>query len=29
MSAERLLSTGFVFEHPTLKSACQWVVAKS
>jgi uncharacterized protein (TIGR01777 family) len=29
MSAERLLSTGFVFEHPTLKSACAWVVAKS
>jgi uncharacterized protein (TIGR01777 family) len=29
MSAERLLSTGFVFDHPTLKSACSWVVAKS
>ena len=29
MSADRLLSTGFVFEHPTLKSACSWVVAKS
>jgi uncharacterized protein (TIGR01777 family) len=29
MSADRLLSTGFVFEHPTLKSACAWVVAKS
>ena len=29
MSADRLLSTGFVFEHPTLKSACNWVVAKS
>jgi len=29
MSADRLLATGFVFEHPTLKSACQWVVAKS
>ncbi len=29
MSAERLLATGFVFEHPTLKSACSWVVAKS
>jgi uncharacterized protein (TIGR01777 family) len=28
MSADRLLSTGFVFEHPTLKSACDWVVAK-
>jgi len=28
MSAERLLSTGFVFEHPTLKSACDWVVGK-
>ena len=29
MSADRLLSTGFVFNHPTLKSACEWVVAKS
>ena len=29
MSADRLLSTGFVFTHPTLKSACSWVVAKS
>lgn len=29
MSADRLLATGFVFEHPTLKSACAWVVAKS
>jgi uncharacterized protein (TIGR01777 family) len=29
MSAGRLLATGFVFEHPTLKSACAWVVAKS
>lgn len=29
MSADRLLSTGFEFEHPTLKSACSWVVAKS
>jgi len=29
MSADRLLSTGFVFEHPTLQSACAWVVAKS
>lgn len=29
MSADRLLSTGFVFTHPTLKSACDWVVAKS
>lgn len=28
MSADRLLATGFVFEHPTLKSACDWVVAK-
>ena len=29
MSADRLLSTGFVFNHPTLKGACEWVVAKS
>lgn len=29
MSADRLLATGFVFTHPTLKSACSWVVAKS
>jgi uncharacterized protein (TIGR01777 family) len=29
MSADRLLATGFVFEHPTLKSACDWVAAKS
>lgn len=29
MSADRLLATGFEFEHPTLKSACSWVVAKS
>jgi NAD dependent epimerase/dehydratase family enzyme len=29
MSADRLLSTGFVFSHPTLKGACEWVVAKS
>lgn len=29
MSADRLLATGFVFNHPTLKSACEWVVAKS
>jgi uncharacterized protein (TIGR01777 family) len=29
MSAEKLLATGFVFEHPTLKSACQWVCSKS
>ena len=29
MSTDRLLSTGFVFNHPTLKSACEWVVAKS
>jgi uncharacterized protein len=26
MSAKRLLSTGFVFEHPTLEEACRWVV---
>jgi len=25
MSASRLLATGFVFEHPTLQSACEWV----
>ena len=25
MSASRLLATGFVFEHPTLHSACEWV----
>jgi hypothetical protein len=25
MSAARLLATGFVFEHPTLQSACAWV----
>jgi uncharacterized protein (TIGR01777 family) len=29
MSADRLLATGFIFEHPTLSSACSWVVAKS
>lgn len=29
MSASRLLATGFVFKHATLKSACEWVVAKS
>lgn len=28
MSSARLEATGFVFEHPTLKSACAWVVAK-
>ena len=26
MSAERLLATGFKFEHPTLAAACNWVV---
>lgn len=26
MSSARLESTGFVFMHPTLKSACDWVV---
>lgn len=26
MSAKRLIDTGFVFEHPTLASACDWVV---
>jgi uncharacterized protein (TIGR01777 family) len=29
MSADRLLATGFVFKHPTLNSACEWVVAES
>ena len=29
MSADRLLSTGFKFTHPTLKSACEWVCSKS
>jgi uncharacterized protein (TIGR01777 family) len=29
MSADRLLATGFTFNHPTLKGACEWVVAKS
>ena len=29
MSADRLLATGFVFKHPTLNSACDWVVAES
>jgi NAD dependent epimerase/dehydratase family enzyme len=29
MSADRLLATGFEFNHPTLKSACEWVVAES
>jgi uncharacterized protein (TIGR01777 family) len=29
MSADRLLATGFVFEHPTLASACKWVVTPS
>ena len=28
MSSARLESTGFVFQHPTLKSACDWVVGK-
>lgn len=26
MSAERLLATGFKFEHPSLASACKWLV---
>jgi len=26
MSADKLLATGFIFEHPTLASACKWVV---
>jgi hypothetical protein len=29
MSADRLLATGFIFEHPTLSGACAWVCAKS
>jgi len=28
MSSARLEATGFVFMHPTLKSACEWVVGK-
>jgi len=28
MSADRLLSTGFVFRHPTLQSAARWSVGK-
>lgn len=27
MSADRLLATGFKFEHPTLVQACEWVVS--
>lgn len=29
MSAEKLLATGFEFQHPTLKSACEWVCSKT
>ncbi len=29
MSAEKLLATGFIFQHPTLKSACEWVCSKT
>ena len=29
MSAEKLLATGFKFQHPTLTSAAAWVVSKS
>lgn len=29
MSADRLLSTGFKFEHPGLESAAKWVCAKT
>ena len=29
MSADRLLATGFVFTHPTLAKACEWVTARS
>ncbi len=28
MSSARLEATGFVFQHPTLQSACEWVVGK-
>ncbi|MEN9753076.1 MAG: hypothetical protein RL670_767 [Actinomycetota bacterium] len=28
MSADRLLATGFMFTHPTLQSACDWVVGR-
>ena len=27
MSASRLQASGFVFKHPTLREACEWVVA--
>mgnify|MGYP000520520399 FL=1 len=29
MSAEKLLATGFKFQHPTLRSAAAWVVSKN
>jgi uncharacterized protein (TIGR01777 family) len=29
MSAEKLLATGFKFQHPTLSSAAVWVVSKN
>lgn len=29
MSSARLQATGFVFEHPTLQSACEWVAEGS
>ena len=29
MSADKLLATGFKFQHPTLKSACEWVCSKT
>ena len=29
MTADRLLATGFKFNHPTLKSACEWVCSKT
>jgi uncharacterized protein (TIGR01777 family) len=29
MSAEKLLATGFKFQHPTLSSAAAWVVSKN
>ncbi len=28
MSSARLEATGFVFQHPSLQSACEWVVGK-
>jgi uncharacterized protein (TIGR01777 family) len=28
MSADKLMATGFMFTHPTLQSACDWVVGR-